>query len=304
MDRFTSLRALVAVADESGFAAAGRRLGLATSSVTRQIDALEARMGTALVNRSTHGVSLTDAGQDYVADARRILADLDAAETAIRERGGQATGALRVSVPIGFGRMFVAPMVPSFLAAHPGIALHLIASDRMVDLVGERIDVAIRLGRMPDSALKARRLANHRRVLVAAPGYLDAAGMPEAPEGLERHRAIAFDFGTGTHVWHLTRGDARRIVRVTPVLSATVSEMLVDAVTDGAGIAMMPLWLVADRLRAGRLLHVLPDWTAESGAGFGAIRAVTLPGRARAPAVGAFVDALAAHIGNPPVWER
>ena len=301
MDRFSTITAFVAVADEAGFAPAARRLGLATSSVTRQVDALEAHLGHALVNRSTHGISLTPAGERYLARARRLVDDLEAADAELRDTDGEPTGTLRVSMPIGFGRMFVAPMIPAFLNANPRIKVELVASDRMVDLVEERIDVAIRLGRMPDSSLVARRLADHERVIVAAPAFRDR---PVVPEDLRSRRAIAFDFGTGSHVWHMERDGRRLGVRVDPVLTATVSEVLVDAVTAGEGIAMMPLWLVADELRDGRLERLFPEWRVESGAGFGAIRAVTLPHRRGSARIKRFVDALADHIGSPPLWER
>ena len=303
MDRLSSLAAFVAVAEEDGFAAAGRRLGLATSSVTRQVDALEAHLGLPLVNRSTHGITLTDAGERYLANARDVLDRLDAADRDVREADGEASGVLRVSVPVAFARLHVAPMLPAFLRDNPKLTVDLLPSDRRVDLVEERIDVAIRMGTMEDSSLVARRLSDHARIVCASPDYLERHGAPAHPDDLREHTCLAFDFGTGLSIWRFVQDGEMVEVAVDGPLRSAGSDLLLEAALQGAGLIMSALWLADTPLRDGRLVPVLTDWEVRSGVEPGAIFALMLPNRRGLLKVRRFVDALARHIGTPPVWE-
>lgn len=303
MDRFAALSAFVAVAEHRGFAAAARKLGVATSSVTRQVDALEATLGTLLVNRSTRSVTLTDAGARYAEDARRILDELADADRSVSEGEGPPSGLLRVSLPTAFARLHVAPVVPRFLASCPKLSLNLVAADGIVNLAEERIDVAIRLGPLPPSSLIARRLAPHRRIVCASPSYLAARGVPRSPQDLSGHECLAFDYGGGLTTWRFACDGGETTVPIADRLRSNNADVLREAAIGGAGLTMMPSWLVGPDVVAGRLVRVLADWTVDPGSGEGAISAVYLPSRRGSAKLRTFLDFLVAHFGDPPYWE-
>ncbi|AXV75082.1 LysR family transcriptional regulator [Ralstonia nicotianae] len=308
MDRFGALSAFVAVVEHGGFAPAARRLGLAPSSLTRQLNALEASLGTRLMNRSTRSVTLTEAGAQYYDDARRILEELDSADRTVSELAGPPSGLLRVTMPVAFGRLHVAPAIPAFLRRFPGMRLDIRLTDAMVNLVEDRIDVAIRLGALTAPNLVARKLAPHRRVICASPDYLGEHGTPAQPRDLAHHNCLLFDYLTGDSTWTLTRDGKREKVPVSGNLRANGSELLREAAMGGAGMLLMPTWLVGDDIAAGRLVPVLEPWTptpgADEGEGEGAIWAVYLPNRRGSKKLAGFLDFLAQHFGAPPYWER
>ncbi|MCG8443477.1 MAG: LysR family transcriptional regulator [Caulobacterales bacterium] len=303
MDRFAALSAFVAVVEQGGFAPAARRMGLATSSLTRQVNALEEHLGALLVNRSTRAVTLTDAGARYLEDARRILGELEEADRGVSEAEGPPSGVLRASLPVAFARLHVAPAIPAFLRRYPDVELDMLTTDAMVNLVEDRIDVAIRLGALESSSLIARTLAAHRRVVCASPDYLGERGRPAAPADLANHNCLAFDYATGGASWHFSRGKTVETVRVRGNLKASGSELLQEAALGGAGIILMPTWLVGPDIAAGRLVQILPGWEANPSASPGAISAVYSPNRRGAKKVRAFVDHLAEQFGSPPYWE-
>lgn len=296
MDQLAAIRAFLAVAEEGGFAPAARRMGVATSSLTRQVDGLEGHLGTQLLNRSTRSVTLTPGGAHYRQDAARILDALTQADRAVAEAGGRPSGRLRVAVPVAFARLHVAPSIHLFLARHPDVQLELIASDSMANLVEDRIDVAIRLGPAGEGSLIARRIAPHRRILCAAPGYLAAWGAPEHPDDLANHDCLTFTQSTDRVVWHFDGpGGARADVAVAGPLSATNSELVLAAALEGAGILLMPDWLVGPAVDEGALTALLPDWHPPEGA----IHAVYLPNRRGSAKVDAFVAHLAKTFAAP-----
>src|SRR5215469_5322092 len=192
MDVFAGIKAFVAVADKGGFAKAARGAGAATSSIMRQVDALEEHLGTTLLNRSTRSVTLTPAGEAYYAQAVRIVSDLDEANRSVSELHGPPRGLLRVSLPVAFARLHVAPIVPEFIKLYPGIELELLMTDSFVNLVEDRVDLAIRIGSLESSSLIARRLAPHRRVLCASPEYIRTHGEPRVPADLAKHNCLRF----------------------------------------------------------------------------------------------------------------
>jgi DNA-binding transcriptional LysR family regulator len=304
MDRFAALRAFVAVVHHGGFAPAGRRFGLAASSLTRQVDALEEALGAQLVNRSTRRMTLTDAGARYLEDVRRILAELEEADRGIREGEGPPKGHLRVSLPVAFARLHVAAMLPSFLRRYPDVTLEIQATDGIVNLVEERIDVAIRLGPLAPSSLIARKLAPHRRCVCSSPDYIGQFGMPQAPRDLTAHKCLLFGYGSDDADWHFERDGRRESLRVTGPLRATSSDILREAAIGGAGIILMPTWLVGSDLEAGRLVPLLRDYEAHLGQPGGAVSAVYLPNRRGAKKVRSFIEHFAEHIGSPPYWDR
>jgi DNA-binding transcriptional LysR family regulator len=302
MDTFAALKAFVAVIEEGGFAPAGRRMGVATSSVTRQVDSLEESLGTHLLNRSTRSVTLTSVGETYFEHASRILGDLESANIEVSEGAGLPRGLLRVSLPVAFARLHIAPAIPAFARLYPGIRLDLTMTDNVVDLVEQRLDLAIRLGGVEASSLVARKMAPHRRLVCASPDYLGEQGMPQSPADLASHDCLTFSYAQGSSIWRFS-GRSDETVRVSGSVRANNSEVLREAAIGGMGLIMMPSWLVSADIEAGRLHVVLPEWEPSmSGAG-GAIYAVYQPNRRSSKKVRAFVDFLIERFGSPPYWD-
>lgn len=310
MDVFASLKAFVAVADDGGFAKAARKSGAATSSIMRQVDALEDHLGAVLFNRSTRSVTLTPAGEAYYAQASRILSDLEEANQSVSEASGSPKGLLRVSLPVAFARLHVAPIVPKFLDSFPGVELELLMTDSIVNLVEDRIDVAIRIGSLESSSLIARKLAANRRVVCASPEYLRKHGEPNDPEDLARHNCLTFSYSTGDRTWRFAKAGGNKQVRVRGNLRANHSETLREAAIAGLGFVLMPTWLIGGDLGRRLLRPVLTDWEANVGRQIptsqpdGGIHAVYLADRRASGKVHAFVDFLTRSFGSPPHWDR
>ncbi len=304
MDRFAALSAFVAVVEQGGFAPAARRLGVAPSSLTRQLNALEEHLGARLMNRSTRSVTLTEEGTQYYEDARRILEELEGADRTVSEVSGPPSGLLRVAMPVAFGRLHVGPVLPAFLRAYPGIQLDIRLSDTVADLAMERIDVAIRLGPMASTELIARKLAPHCRVICASPDYLGQHGAPTRPADLAQHNCLQFDYLTGSTSWNLTREGRSEKVKVSGNLKANGSELLREAAVGGGGLLLMPTWLVGEDLATGRLVRVLEDWIPTPGASEGAVWAAYPANRRGSKKLVCFLDFLENHFGSPPYWDR
>jgi len=300
MDRFAELKAFCTVAACGGFSPAARRLCVVTSSVARLVDALEARLGAVLLNRSTRSVTLTDAGRTYYEEALRILDRLDAADDAAAD--GTA-GVLRVAAPVTFSTLYVAPILPALRARHPRLTLDLLLSDAPANLVDDAIDVAIRIGSVdPQANLVARRLGAHDRVLCASPAYLAAHGAPATPAALADHDCLQFTFGAGRRTWRLqVDGAAAHDVDVRGVLHVNNSEMLRQAALGGMGIAMLARWLVQRDLRAGTLVQVLPGYRVNPGPMDVGLYALYPASRRNSPKIRAFVDLLAAHLAQQDI---
>ncbi|RQZ19733.1 LysR family transcriptional regulator [Burkholderia sp. Bp9031] len=291
MDRFSTLRAFVEVAEAGGFSSAGRRLGLAASSVVRAVDALEASLGTVLLNRTTRQVTLSDAGSLYYARAKRLLEDLADADALVSDRGDEPSGPLRVSVPVVYGMRRIAPHVSAFLARYPKLDLDLQLTDERVDLVHGRIDVAIRLGEAAPSAdVVAKPLATFRRYVVASHDYLDAHGTPTTPGELVDHACLRFHFGSDQQVWTFTDARDTMKVIVTGRLKSNHSEVLRGAVLDGAGIALLPDWLVDEDVQAGRLRKLFEHYDVTPDAARSVVTALYLPNQRGSKRVTAFID--------------
>lgn len=304
MDRFAALKAFCTVVEEDGFAPAARRMGQATSSLTRQVNALEESLGTQLLNRSTRSVTLTDAGGGYYDQAVLILEALDEANKSVSEAGAGPRGHLRVSLPVVFSSLHIAPAIGPFLRRFPDIKLELELSDKLVNLVEGRIDVAIRIGILETGSLIARKLAPNRRLVCASPDYLAERGVPRHPEDLLAHNCLCFRFADGDRTWRFETAAERLSVKVHGTMVADNSEMLRQAAVGGAGLLMMPSWLLGDDLTAGRLVPVLESWTAGHRDVETAIHAVYLPNRKTSKKVRAFVDHLMDHFGTPPYWDK
>ncbi len=266
MDRFAELHAFTLVAASGGFSAAARQLGVAVSSVTRQIDALEQRLGAPLLNRSTRGVTLTDSGRAYYEQAIAIRAALDEADDGASGRSA-LRGTLRVAAPVTFATMYIAPLLPELAGCYPELRLDLRLSDAVTNLAEEAIDLAIRIGNVdPQSNLIARLLAPHTRSICASAGYLSQHGTPQLPADLAQHNCLQFAYGARRQVWRLQApGQPATEVEVHGTLSVNNSAVLRRAVVDGMGVALLPDWLVQADLQAGTLQRLLPNYVANPG---------------------------------------
>jgi DNA-binding transcriptional LysR family regulator len=236
VDRLQAMTVFVAVAEEEGFAAAARRLAMSPPAVTRAVAAIEGRIGTRLLHRTTRNVRLTGAGQRYLEDCRRILAEIDEAEEAAAGLHREPRGQLAVTASILFGRMYVAPLLLDFLDIHPQVSARMLFVDRVVNLMEEGLDVAIRIAELPDSGLTALRVGSVRRVLCAAPDYLAGYGIPQEPGELARHRTIAFQGVTPSVEWTFRDGVDGLSVRLQPRLVVNTAETAITAAVKGQGI--------------------------------------------------------------------
>lgn len=260
MDRFDAINAFVTVADHKGFAPAARRIGLSTSAITRHVSALEERLGVRLLNRTTRAVSLTDAGHRFLERGRRILADLDEAEQMAESERGEPSGHFVLSAPQVFGRLHVAPLICEFMNLHRKLRAELLLSDRMINLVEDGVDAAIRIGHLADSSDIARKVGAVRRVLVASPRYLAEAGIPTSVEDLKDHRLISFTALTAPHLWQFQQQGEAVETRVDPVYASNSADAAIWHAAQGGGITMALSYQVLDHLRDGRLTLLMPEF--------------------------------------------
>jgi DNA-binding transcriptional LysR family regulator len=249
------VRAFVEVAETGGFARAGRNLSLSTSMVSRRLDRLEAELNARLFTRSTRGVALTEAGQNFRPYADRVLADLEAARDAVSQEGDEITGVLRIAAPLSFGTMHLAPVLAELAIRHPRLSIDTDYSDRLVNLIAERFDVAIRVGALPDSSLIARKIAPIHAALVASPAYLARAGEPRTLKDLEAHEAV-LQHGAA---WRFPEGAGDISARMRVRFRANAGEPVARAAEAGLGITALPTFLTGEAIAAGRLVRILPD---------------------------------------------
>ncbi len=300
MDRFAALQTFVAVAEEASFSAAARRLGLAKSAVSRQIAELEAALGVRLLNRTTRSLSLTEVGRSYFDRVEQILAELDDANRAAGDTRAAPCGRLKISAPMSFGFLHLAPALSAFLGRYPSVTVDLVMNDRIVDLVEEGFDLAIRISTLPDSSLIARRLAPARRVICASPAYLSARGEPKAPDELKDHDCLFYSNLAAARDWRFQRGDGTPWpVTVAGRLGVNNGDALRVAALGGLGLAHIPTFIVGADLQAGTLVKVLEAYVAQDVS----ITAVYPHSRHLSPTVRALVDFLAERFGPDAYWD-
>lgn len=299
MDEVSGMRLFAAIVAAGSFSEAGRRLGLSPATVSRRMDALERRMGVPLVYRSTRSLALTEAGELFANQAEAILDEIGQLRDAVLQLDAAPRGTLRVSAPLPFGRLRIAPALTAFLRHYPDLGVDLTLTDRVVDMMEEGIDVAVRIGRLPDSSLMVRRIADHRRAVCAAPGYLDTRRPPRRPADLAAHACLTYAFHQGEQTWRFRKpgGTASEEVRVAGPFRTNDAEALHAAVLGGLGIGLLPVWMIAADLQAGRLVPLLPELEASTTAFDSAIHAVYPPSRRLSAKVRAFVDFLVAEFG-------
>ncbi|MBB2931394.1 LysR family transcriptional regulator [Paraburkholderia silvatlantica] len=291
MDKLQALRAFVVVAQSGGFSSAARKLELATSSVTRAVDALEESLGTALLNRTTRQVTLSDAGKTYYLRAQRILEDIAEADAAVTDRGDDASGPLRVSVPVEFARQCISPHIGAFLSRYPKIDLDITLTDTMADLVSERVDLAIRLGTPPpDAAVISRHIGNFSRYVVASHAYLHEFGTPAQPGELTAHQTLRFSYGADRQVWAFCKDGLQSEVVVTGKLKSNNSDILREAALSGAGVALLPSWLVAADVQSERLTRLFEGYEVNPNNARSAVTALYLPNQRGSRRIKAFIE--------------
>jgi len=260
VDRLAALEAFAAVAERGGFAAAARALRVSPSTVTRLVAGLEERVGIRLLTRTTRSVRLTDGGTRFLEYTRRILADVTEAEESARRERARPTGRLVVTAPVLFGRMHVGGVLCAYLTRYPEVTGELRLTDRIVNLVDEGVDVAVRIGELAASGLIARRVGASRRVLVGAPRYLDGAPPLRAPRDLQRHTLISFTPLAPGSEWSFQRDDREVRVAVQPRLVTNSGDAALDLARRGGGLTLALAYQVADAIRAGTLRLLLPAW--------------------------------------------
>jgi DNA-binding transcriptional LysR family regulator len=301
MDRLKQIESFVSVAAKGTLTAAAQAEGVAPAVVGRRIDALEERLGVKLLLRTTRRISLTHEGSAFLEDCQRILADMANAEASVSAGGVKASGALRITAPAGFGRRHVAPLLPAFLAGHPDVHLSLNLSDRVVDIVNEGFDCAVRVGDMPDSSLISIRLADNRRLCVAAPAYLQRAGVPQHPSELGRHECLTLSSDASqTRGWAFTVDGAVTHLRPSGRIDCSDGQVLHTWCRQGLGIAWRSTWEVEGDIAAGTLVPLLEAFAAPPNG----IYAV-LPQRKHLPLrLRLWVDFLKQNFGDAGYWRR
>jgi DNA-binding transcriptional LysR family regulator len=257
MDRIDAMQAFVAVADLRGFAPAARKLGLSPSGVTRLVAALEDRLGARLLQRTTRSVTLTDVGARYLERARRILADVEEAEGSAEGERNRPSGRLVVSAPVGFGRLHVSPLMSAYLMRYLEVSGELRLADRMVNLVEDGVDLAVRIAHLADSSLVARHVGEMRRIVVASPAYLKQRGEPKTPQAIAAHATIQFGAMSASPDWRFVE-DGREIrVACTPRFTTNSADAAIQYAEQGGGLTRVLAYQAADAIKAGRLKIVL-----------------------------------------------
>ena len=299
MDRLKQIESFAAVAGKGSLTAAAQAEGVAPAVIGRRIDALEERLGVKLLVRTTRRLTLTHEGSAFLEDCQRILADIANAEASVSAGGVKASGHLRITAPAGFGRRHVAPLVPKFLALHPDVSLSLNLSDRVVDIVNEGFDSAVRVGDLPDSSLVSVRLADNRRLCVAAPSYLRRAGTPRHPSELMRHDCLLLSSDASQ-----TRGWAFRVdgevthLRPGGRLDCSDGQVLHTWCLQGLGLAWRSTWEVEEQIAAGELQEVLAEFAAPPNGIYAVV-----PQRRHLPLrVRLWIDFLKHSFGDPGYW--
>jgi DNA-binding transcriptional LysR family regulator len=299
VDKLKQIESFVAVATKGSLTAAANAEGVAPAVIGRRIDALEARLGVKLMVRTTRRITLTHEGSAFLEDCQRLLTDWASAEASVSAGGVKASGYLRITSPAGFGRRHVAPLVPRFLALHPEVNVSLNLSDRVVDIVNESFDCAVRVGDLPDSSLVSVRLADNRRLCVATPAYLQRAGTPGHPSELARHECLTLSSDASqTRGWAFNVDGEVTHLRPSGRLDCTDGQVLHDWCLAGLGIAWRSTWEVEHEVASGQLVSVLDAFAAPPNG----IYAVFPHAKHLALRVRLWIDFLKHSYGDPAYW--
>jgi DNA-binding transcriptional LysR family regulator len=292
---FEALAIFARVVEMRSFAGAARELALSKATVSKAVSRLEERLGTRLFNRTSRQLALTDAGRRLAGRAAQLVIDGEAAESETLAQSTAPRGLVRLAVPMTFGVKVIAPLLPEFLAAYPEVSIDLHLSDAMVDLIGDGFDAGVRIARLPDSSLVARRLCDVRRYTVAAPSYLKAHGRPTHPMHLAQHRCFGYAYLSTPGVWHFANAAGEQAsVRPSGPLRVNNGEAILPALLAGLGIADLPDFIVREAIDDGRVEVILKDWKQPEGS----VHLVLPPGGPRPARVEVLADFLAAQLGR------
>ncbi|MGD9512093.1 MAG: LysR family transcriptional regulator [Geminicoccaceae bacterium] len=300
MDRIAGMEAFAAVVETGGFQSAARQLGVSRALISKRVAGLEQAMGVQLLRRTTRKLSVTGPGEDFYERCRRILAEFHEAAGELAVLQQEPSGVLKVNGPMSFGQLHLAAAMVEFMCDHPKIRMQLALTDRFVDVVEEGYDVVLRIGAMRDSSLIARRLCPIRRVLCASPEYLRAAGVPETPAEVGRHRLLQYGWPTVGQRWQLVGPDGESALDVTATFCVNNGDVLKAAARAGLGIALLPTFLCGDELRSGALARVLPHHEGRPIA----LHALWPESRLMPSRLRRFIDFLAERFGEgKPPWD-
>ncbi len=297
-DTLTGMAVFASVVELGSFTKAADRLGMSKSAISKQVSRLEDRLGVQLMTRTTRRLSLTEAGESFYRSCARVVAEAEAAELEMSHRQEVPVGRLRVNVPVSFGLAHLGPVLTDFMRVHPGITLEVGYQDRFVDLIEEGWDVAVRIGSLPDSSLRARRICESRRVIAAAPAYWKRHGKPTHPEELRDHACFLYAYSSHPRDWSFRGQDGQFRVRVDGPLLVNNGELAVEAAIAGLGVVDTPIFLCEEEIRAGKLEIALSEYE-DMRIG---IHAVYPPSRHMSAKVRAFIDFLASRFSDRKGW--
>ena len=301
MDRLTEMEAFAMVVDQGGFTDAARKMGISKSAVSKHVSSLEARLGARLLNRTTRRVSPTEIGLAYYDRARRVLNDAGEADALVTSMQSAPSGTLRISVATDFGVNHLSPVLGDFLQAYPDITVNMVLNNRYVELISEGFDMAVRIGELEDSTLRARKLAETRKRMIGAPCYFERYGRPKRIDDLNAHKLLHYSNQASGNVWRITAPSGeKRQVRTAGWLTVNDGQSLLNAAVSGLGIAYLPSFLYADALERGQVVEAIPDLPPDNQG----IYAVYPPGRFTQPKVRAFIDFLVGAFADkgPDSW--
>ncbi|HEY1128477.1 MAG TPA: LysR family transcriptional regulator [Roseateles sp.] len=295
MDKFLEMKAFAAVVDAGSFVKAADALEVSKAAVSRYVAELEARLGVRLLHRTTRKLSLTPEGEVFNVRCRELLGGLDEAEAEVSSHSGEASGLLRINAPFSFGLLHLAPLWPEFMARHPRVMLDVTLADRVVDLVEEGFDMAVRIGRLPTSSLVSRPLTSTRLVLCASPEYLHMRGRPSHPSELASHDVLTYSLFSMGDQWEFSGPEGAATVKVTPRLRTNNGDTCRVAALRHQGIVLQPTFLVGPDLMAGTLVEVMPGWrSVELG-----VYAVYPTRKFLSPKVRVMIEFLVSAFGQP-----
>jgi DNA-binding transcriptional LysR family regulator len=297
MDRLTEMEAFAMVVDQGGFTDAAKKMGISKSAVSKHVSALEARLGARLLNRTTRRVSPTEIGLAYYDRARRVLNDAGDADALVTSMQSAPSGQLRISVATDFGVNLLSPILGDFLTEYPDITVNMVLNNRYVELISEGFDLAIRIGELEDSSMRARKLTETSNRIIASPSYFQKHGRPMRVEDLNNHRLLHYSNQSSGNVWKITTPSGeKRLIRSAGWLTVNDGQSLMNAAVSGLGIAYLPHFLCAEALREGQVQEAIPNLPLETMG----VYAVYPPGRFTQPKVRAFIDFLARRFSEMP----
>ena len=300
MKNLVGMAIFARVAEAKSFSEAARRLGLSKSMVSKEVAKLEKALGARLLNRTTRKLSLTEIGAAFYEHCARVVQEAEEAELLVGRLHGEPRGVLKLTTPVAFGTLHIAPVLPEFLAQYPDVNIDLTISDRSFDLAEEGYDLSIRIARELPPNVVARHLASINRVVCATPGYFDKHGVPETPQDLIQHNCVIYTHANPDSVWRFRAGSTAVDVPVRGNLTLNDDEALWQAVLGGLGVSLLPTFIVGKDLQAGRLQAVLAQYVPSERN----LHALYLPNRHLSAKVRVFIDFLVARFAAPPYWDR